>query len=39
MAKLTKRQKVMADKVDRLKVYAFEDAVNLLTELSNVKFT
>ena len=39
MAKLTKRQKVMADKVDRLKGYAFEDAVNLLTELSNVKFT
>ena len=39
MAKLTKRQKVMAYKVDRLKVYAFEDAVNLLTELSNVKFT
>jgi len=39
MAKLTKRQKAMAEKVDRLKVYAFEDAVNLLTELSNVKFT
>ncbi|NBS13122.1 MAG: 50S ribosomal protein L1 [Gammaproteobacteria bacterium] len=39
MAKLTKRQKVMAEKVDRMKVYAFEDAVNLLTELSAVKFT
>lgn len=39
MAKLTKRQKAMVDKVDRMRVYAFEDAVNLLTELSNVKFT
>jgi len=39
MAKLTKRQKVIAEKVDANKVYGFEEAVNLLAELSTVKFT
>ena len=39
MATLTKRQKMIAEKVDPDKIYRFEDAVNLLTELSTVKFT
>mgnify|MGYP001396809252 CR=1 FL=1 len=39
MAKLTKRQKMIAEKVDANKVYGFEEAVNLLAELSTVKFT
>ena len=39
MAKLTKRQKMIAEKVDVNKAYGFEEAVNLLTELSTVKFT
>jgi|TARA_A100001388_G_scaffold120691_1_gene89157 large subunit ribosomal protein L1 len=39
MATVTKRQKMIAEKVDPDKIYRFEDAVNLLTELSTVKFT
>lgn len=39
MAKLTKRQKLIAEKVDCEKVYDFEEAIALLAELSTVKFT
>ncbi|MBD1552999.1 50S ribosomal protein L1 [Pseudomonas typographi] len=39
MAKLTKRQKAIAAKVEAGKQYNFEDAATLLAELSNVKFT
>ena len=39
MATVTKRQKMIAEKVDPDKIYRFEDAVNLLAELSTVKFT
>jgi Ribosomal protein L1 len=39
MAKLTKRQQMIAEKVDQEKVYPFEEAVNLLAEVSKVKFT
>ena len=38
MATITKRQKMMAEKVDSDKVYGFKEAVELLTELSTVKF-
>ena len=38
MATITKRQKMMAEKVDSDKVYEFKEAVDLLTELSTVKF-
>lgn len=38
MAKLSKRAKVIAEKVEHGKAYAIEDAINLLTELSTVKF-
>lgn len=38
MAKLTKRQKDIESKIDRLKQYRIEDAVTLLEELSRVKF-
>ncbi|WP_067862902.1 50S ribosomal protein L1 [Neptuniibacter marinus] len=38
MAKLTKRQKLIAEKVEAGKAYAIEDAVSLLSELSTVKF-
>jgi large subunit ribosomal protein L1 len=38
MAKLTKRQKLIAEKVEAGKVYSVEEAVGLLTELSKVKF-
>ena len=38
MAKLTKRQKDIESKIDRLKQYRIEDAVILLEELSKVKF-
>jgi len=38
MAKLTKRAKMIADKVDSSKAYAFDEAANLLKELSTVKF-
>ncbi len=38
MAKLSKRQKLINEKVDSTKQYAVEDAVALLSELSTVKF-
>jgi large subunit ribosomal protein L1 len=38
MAKLSKRQKQIAEKVEAGKVYSVEDAVALLSEVSNVKF-
>ncbi|WJV23623.1 MULTISPECIES: 50S ribosomal protein L1 [Pseudomonas] len=39
MAKLTKRQKAIADKIEAGKAYSFVDAAALLTELSTVKFS
>ncbi|CAD5108860.1 50S ribosomal protein L1 [Zestomonas carbonaria] len=39
MAKLTKRQKAIAAKVEAGKAYSFEEAATLLAELSAVKFT
>ncbi|KJK02529.1 MULTISPECIES: 50S ribosomal protein L1 [Pseudomonas] len=39
MAKLTKRQKAIASKLEAGKVYNFEDAAVLLAELSTVKFS
>lgn len=38
MAKITKRQRAINEKIDSTKQYAIEDAVALLKELSNVKF-
>jgi len=38
VAKLTKRQKLIREKVDSEKVYSINEAVSLLTELSTVKF-
>ncbi|PCK08539.1 MAG: 50S ribosomal protein L1 [Alteromonadaceae bacterium] len=38
MAKLTKRQKEIQEKIDPTKQYGFEEAVALLKELSKVKF-
>lgn len=38
MAKLTKRQRAINEKVDGSKQYAIDEAVALLKELSNVKF-
>lgn len=38
MAKLTKRQKAIREKVDSTKQYSVEEAVSLLSELSTVKF-
>jgi len=38
MAKLTKRQKLIAEKVEIGKVYSFDEAVALLKEFSTVKF-
>ncbi|MDP0561343.1 MAG: 50S ribosomal protein L1 [Candidatus Endonucleobacter sp. (ex Gigantidas childressi)] len=38
MAKLTKRAKMIAGKVDTNKAYSFEDAASLLREVSKVKF-
>ncbi len=38
MAKLTKRQKVIAEKVDSEKLYSLEEAVTILNELPAVKF-
>jgi len=37
MAKLTKRMKAIAEKVDKDKIYPIEEAVSLLTELSKTK--
>lgn len=39
MSKLTKRQKLIAEKVEAGKVYSVEEAVALLSEVSKVKFT
>jgi large subunit ribosomal protein L1 len=39
MAKLSKRAKAIAEKIDRDKVYPLEDALALLKDLSSVKFT
>ena len=39
MAKLTKRQKAIASKIEAGKVYNFEEAAVLLAELSTVKFS
>lgn len=38
MAKLTKRQKLIAEKVEAGKAYSIDEAVALLSELSTVKF-
>ena len=38
MSKLTKRQKMIAEKVEAGKVYSFEEAAKLLSEISSVKF-
>ncbi|PJE79777.1 50S ribosomal protein L1 [invertebrate metagenome] len=38
MAKLSKRAKMIAEKVDSAKSYSFEDAASLLKEVSTVKF-
>lgn len=38
MAKLTKRAKAIAEKIDKEKVYALEDALALLKDVSSVKF-
>lgn len=38
MAKLTKRQRMIAEKVDAEKAYAIDEAVTLLNELSTTKF-
>lgn len=38
MAKLSKRAKIIAEKVEPGKAYAIEEAVSLLSELSTVKF-
>lgn len=38
MAKLSKRAKAIAEKIDKEKVYALEDALALLKEVSTVKF-
>ena len=39
MAKLSKRQKLIAEKIEAGKVYSVEEAVALLSEVSKVKFT
>ncbi|ALM51132.1 50S ribosomal protein L1 [Halomonas huangheensis] len=39
MAKLTKRAKLIREKVDSTKAYSIDEAVALLAELSTVKFT
>ena len=39
MAKLNKRQKTVAEKLERGKFYAVEDAMNLLKDMPKVKFT
>lgn len=38
MAKLTKRQKLVAEKVDPTKVYSITEAVSLMSELATAKF-
>ena len=39
MAKISKRQKLIAEKIEAGKVYSVEEAVALLSEVSKVKFT
>lgn len=39
MTKLSKRQRAIAEKVDRSKQYSVEEAINLLKEVSSVKFS
>lgn len=39
MAKISKRSRAIAEKVDRSKAYSIEEAVDLLSEISNLKFT
>ena len=39
MARMTKRQKAIAEKVDREKVYGIDEAVDLLNELARAKFS
>ena len=39
MAKLTKRAKLIAEKVEPTKVYAFDEAVSILKDVSSVKFS
>jgi len=39
MAKLSKRRKAIAEKIDHSKVYPIEEALTLLKDLSSVKFT
>ena len=38
MAKISKRAKIIAEKVEATKAYSFEEAANLLKEVSSVKF-
>ena len=38
MAKLTKRQRVFAERIEEGKLYAIDEAVSILNELSTVKF-
>jgi large subunit ribosomal protein L1 len=38
MAKLTKKQKILAERVDRERFYGFDEALGLLKELSSAKF-
>ncbi len=38
MAKLTKREKLSAGKIDSLKLYAFNDAIGLVKEFATAKF-
>ena len=38
MAKLSKRMKAIAAKIDREKIYSIDDAVNLLNEVATTKF-
>ena len=39
MAKLSKKQKVMAEKIEPDKSYAIEEAVSLITEFASIKFS
>ncbi|MGD9385819.1 MAG: 50S ribosomal protein L1 [Thioalkalispiraceae bacterium] len=39
MAKLTKRQKAIAEKIDRSKIYPVEEAMSMITDLPRAKFT
>ena len=38
MAKLTKRARLIKEKVDSTKVYAIDEAIDLLKDVSSVKF-